>query len=99
MLTKAMPLTRTKLCAKIGPPSLSLVDSRAKLGRVFSGGVPPDSIPNSEVKPACGKNSAEVALCQNSTMPPFLSYIPDPRIVHSILGFLFLRAPSPAKVE
>lgn len=41
------------------------------LGGVIGGGVPPDSIPNSEVKPACGENSAEVARCQNSTMPPF----------------------------
>ena len=52
-------------------------DPKKKLGGVFSGGVPPDSIPNSEVKPACGDDSAEVARCQNSTMPPF--YIKKPR--------------------
>src|SRR5262245_40166865 len=45
--------------------------TNTQLGGVFSGGVPPDSIPNSEVKPACGENSAEVARCKNSTMPPF----------------------------
>ena len=80
-----------------------LTDSK-KLGGVFSGGVPPDSIPNSEVKPACGENSAEVALCQNSTMPPFNLKSPsgsskfgrkakqksDPSIVYSVEGFLFL---------
>lgn len=50
---------------------------RYKLGRVFSGGVPPDSIPNSEVKPACGEISAEVARCKDSTMRPFYLWQPN----------------------
>ena len=39
---------------------------------VYSGGVTPDPIPNSEVKPASGECSAEEAQCKNSTMPPFI---------------------------
>ena len=57
-----------------------------KLGGVFSGGVPPDSIPNSEVKPASGDNSAEVARCQDSSMPPFYF---KPRMTMSSGLFLF----------
>ena len=40
-------------------------------GGVDSGGVPPDPISNSEVKPACGKSSTGVARRKRSTMPPF----------------------------
>jgi hypothetical protein len=64
-------------------------DPKKKLGGVFSGGVPPDSIPNSEVKPACGDDSAEVARCQNSTMPPFTLQYPDPVASLPGRGFLF----------
>ena len=46
----------------------------------MSGEVPPDSIPNSEVKLASDENSAEVARCQNSTMPPFISKSPGRKI-------------------
>ena len=42
-----------------------------QFGGVFSGGVPPDPFSNSEVKPACGKPSTEVARRKRSTMPPF----------------------------
>ncbi len=38
---------------------------------VYSGGVTPDPIPNSEVKPASGDGSAVVRLWESSTMPAF----------------------------
>ena len=37
--------------------------TKAKAWGVFGGGVTPDPIPNSEVKPACGENSARAVLC------------------------------------
>jgi hypothetical protein len=36
---------------------------------VYSGLVPPDPIPNSAVKQACGENIAGEALCEDSTTP------------------------------
>jgi hypothetical protein len=36
---------------------------------VFSGGVTPDPIPNSEVKPACGDGIALVTVWESSTTP------------------------------
>jgi hypothetical protein len=41
--------------------SNSLENKLRMFGGVYSGGAPPDPIPNSEVKPASGKNSTEVA--------------------------------------
>jgi hypothetical protein len=42
-----------------------------KFAGVYSGGVTPDPIPNSEVKPASGDGSAAVTLWESSTMPAF----------------------------
>jgi hypothetical protein len=58
-----------------------------KFGGVNSGGVPPDPIPNSEVKPAHGETSTEVARRKASSMPPFKSKGPDRR--NSIGAFAF----------
>ena len=43
--------------------NLSRTRDSHRFGGVSSGGVPPDPISNSEVKPACGDPSAEVARC------------------------------------
>lgn len=69
----------------------NLPKTLSKLGGVFSDGVPPDSIPNSEVKPVCGENSAEVARCQNSSMPPFIYSNP--------LGLEKLKALTPSRSQ
>ena len=44
-----------------------------RFGGVYSGGVTPDPISNSEVKPACGKPSTGEIRRKRSTMPPFIS--------------------------
>ena len=62
--------------------------SKLHLWGVYSDGVTPDPISNSEVKPVCGNTSARVILCEGSTMPHY--FIFAPQVVRRLLNGLVI---------